>query len=358
VDHDRFHNTVCAPQPADTANGREGPDQDQWNGDRTPSEDELFDELLKKYSAAICTSEQLESIDLPPRNKLVGSWLYEGDLGFVYGERGSGKTWFVDALATHLSTGSELHGWDVPEKADVLLVDGEMPIDAARDRLKGMRKGNPKLHILHHEMLFNSCGAAMNLTSERTQRVVTEICIQKKIKLLIIDNLSCLFSGIKENDADEWEKVLSWLLDLRRRHVAVLIVHHAGVSGRMRGTTRREDAAFWVIQVDEVKDRQEHEKGAQFHTVFTKQRNSDSREWTREWTFKTEPDGQISIGCEEVSFDEKVFRLIQDGLSSATDIATELGANKSTVSRAAHRLVQANLVEINGKAYRPRGLMK
>jgi len=321
-------------------------------------EEKLFNELLAKYSAAVLTSEQLETTDIPPRKKLVGEWLYEGDLGFVYGERGSGKTWFVGAVATHLSAGANLHGWAVPETANVMYVDGEMPIDSARDRLKGMKKGNHALFVLQHEMLFQTAGIAMNLTNERIQRVISAICIEKNIKLLILDNLSCLFSGVKENDADEWEKVLNWLLDLRRRHVAVLIVHHAGVSGRMRGTTRREDAAFWVIQVDEVKDRQEHEKGACFHTVFTKQRNSESREWTREWIFRTEPSGQVVIGCKEISFDEKVLRLIKDGLTSATDIATELGVNKSTVSRAAGRLMDQNLIELSGKAYRPRGFMK
>lgn len=289
------------------------------NGAEDP--DQLFNELLQKYSGAVRTAEELENIKIPSRRKLIGEWLYEGDLGFVYGERGSGKTWFVDALATYLSTGIDLHGWNVPEASNVLLIDGEMPIDSARSRLKGMRQGNPRLHVLHHEMLFNVCGLAMNLTNERVQRVITAICIEKQIKLLILDNLSCLFSGVKENDADEWEKVLNWLLDLRRRHVAVLIVHHAGVSGRMRGTTRREDAAFWVIQVDEVKDRQEHEKGACFQTIFTKQRNSDSREWTREWTFKTEPKGQISIGCKEISFDEKVLQLIQSGRTQVRRIS-------------------------------------
>src|SRR4029077_11680906 len=159
----------------------------------------------------------------------------------------------------------------------------------------------------------------------RSQRVVTEICVRKSIKLLVLDNLSCLFSGIKENDADEWEKVLNWLLDLRRRRIAVLIVHHAGTSGRMRGTTRREDAAFWVIRVDEIKDREQDEQGARFETTFVKQRNSDSREFSREWTFKTEADDEISIGCEEISFDGKVLQVIQDGLTSATEIAEELG---------------------------------
>jgi AAA domain-containing protein len=271
------------------------------------TDQELFEELLTKYSAAICTSQELESLDIPPRQFLMGKWMREGDLGFVFGERGSGKTWFIGAIATHLSAGRDLRDWSVGEAIDVLLIDGEMPLDAARDRLKGMSPNNSRLHVLHHEKLFDQAGLAINLTNERLQRVITEICISKGIKLLVIDNLSCLFSGIKENDADEWEKVLNWLLDLRRRRIAVLIVHHASRTGTMRGTSKREDAAFWVIRVDEVKDREEQEKGARFETTFVKQRNSDSREWTREWTFRTEPGGEVSIGCKEISFDEKSF---------------------------------------------------
>ena len=48
-------------------------------------------------------------------------------------------------------------------------------------------------------------------------------------------------SFLKENDADAWELLLNWLLELRRRRIAVIIVHHAGAAGqRMRGTTKRE----------------------------------------------------------------------------------------------------------------------
>jgi putative DNA primase/helicase len=39
----------------------------------------------------------------------------------------------------------------------------------------------------------------------------------------------------------------NWLLKLRRRGVAVLLIHHAGVNGRQRGTSRREDAPDTVI---------------------------------------------------------------------------------------------------------------
>ncbi len=40
--------------------------------------------------------------------------------------------------------------------------------------------------------------------------------------------------------------MLPWLLDLRRRKIAVVIVHHAGRSGEMRGTSKREDNVFWI----------------------------------------------------------------------------------------------------------------
>lgn len=325
------------------------------------TDDEVFQELLAKYAVAICTSQELKSLDIPERTILMGGWMREGDLGFVFGPRGAGKTWFVDAIATHLSTGRELFEWSVPQAEHVLFVDGEMPLDATRDRLKGMMPKNSRLHLLHHERLFDLAGETMNLTSERIQRILTELCTRNAIKLLILDNLSCLFSGMKENDADEWEKVLNWLLDLRRRRIAVLIVHHSGVSGRMRGTTRREDAAFWVIRVDEVKDREETETGARFETNFEKQRNSASREWTREWTFKTEPDGQISIGCKEISLDEKVFQLIKDGINTNNQIADELEAKKYTISRCTKRLEARKLIESRGsgrsKTYEVRGAL-
>jgi putative DNA primase/helicase len=39
----------------------------------------------------------------------------------------------------------------------------------------------------------------------------------------------------------------NWLLRLRRKGIAVLLIHHAGVNGRQRGTSRREDALDTVI---------------------------------------------------------------------------------------------------------------
>jgi ATP/maltotriose-dependent transcriptional regulator MalT len=121
----------------------------------------------------------------------------------------------------------------------------------------------------------------------------------------------------------------------------------------MRGTTKREDAAFWVIRVDRIEDHQQNETGAHFQTTFTKQRNNSSPEWT----FQTEPDGTISIGCKELSFDGKVLQLIQAGLSSASDIAEEFKVAKSTVCKAAKRLEDKKLIDNAKGKYKPRGFM-
>lgn len=146
-----------------------------------------------------------------------------------------------------------------------------MPEDSARDRLKGLASGNSNLIVLHHEELFKSAGLTMNLAVPVTQKVITELCVEKGIKVLILDNLSCLVSGVKENDADAWEELLPWLLELRRRRVAVAIVHHAGASGkRMRGTTKREDPSAWVIRLETTEAFNPSEPGAKFEMSFQK----------------------------------------------------------------------------------------
>src|SRR5271165_1273548 len=188
---------------------------------------------IEKYQSALLASGQLENELIIQRKKLLGDWLREGDLGFIYGERGIGKSWFVDGLCAHLSIGKDFDTWHVPEITRVLYLDGEMPLDTTRDRFKGLAPGNENLFILHHERLFDLTGLSINLADPVTQKALTEICVTNGFKVLALDNLSCLVSGMKENDADAWELLLDWLLELRRRRIAVIIVHHAGRAGWM-----------------------------------------------------------------------------------------------------------------------------
>ena len=193
---------------------------------------------------AVQTSQQLELMNFKPCQPIIGDWLRAGDIGFVYGARGCGKTWFVDGIAIHASTGKDFDTWRVPEILETLYIDGEMSAISMMERLKGLAPGNSHLQIINHEIYFEKYHRVLNFTDRSQQQKLSQLSDQLKIQLLVFDNLSCLFPGIKENDADEWEKVLPWFLDFRRRRIAIILVHHAGRRGFMRRSSKREDP--WI----------------------------------------------------------------------------------------------------------------
>jgi hypothetical protein len=298
-------------------------------------EDELT-KRLAQYSRALCASPDLDTLDIPPRKKILGDWFKSEDLGFIYGPRGNGKTWFVDAVISSISQGNDLpNGWKAHEPQKVLLIDGEMPYDDFKQRLQSFGT-DPNLLTLHHEILHHESGVSMNLADPLTQDVITQLCTDNGVQVLVLDNLSCLFFGIQENAADDWERVLKWLLLLRRTGIAVIIVHHEGTAGRMRGTTKREDPATWIIRVKKVEE--PGEQGITFETTFEKERNNFRAEMPRKWKILAEAGKPIEIRCDQMPLWEKVYELIVDGMTSCVDIATELKVSKGTVSKQATRL--------------------
>jgi putative DNA primase/helicase len=89
--------------------------------------------------------------------------------------------------------------------------------------------------------------------------------------LLILDNLSTLLASGSEGASDAWLPMQNWLLRLRRKGIAVLLIHHAGVNGRQRGTSRREDALDTVIALRRPAD-YSPEQGARFEVHIEKVR--------------------------------------------------------------------------------------
>jgi hypothetical protein len=207
---------------------------------------------IDALNESVVTSNELRDLHLTPRKKLLGDWFCEGDLGFIFAYRGVGKTWLALAMAQALSTGEKLGDWQAHAPVKVLYIDGETPPDLMRTRCQGLQASNDNLEFLNHEILFERTGKVLNITNREIQQAITERCIRTGIKVLILDNLSTLASGMRENEADSWELVNNWLLDLRRRKIAVVIVHHAGRSGEMRGTSKREDNVFWIIALDDT----------------------------------------------------------------------------------------------------------
>jgi len=303
--------------------------------------------------AAVVTSCELHGLELRPRKKLLGDWFCEGDLGFIFAFRGVGKTWLALAIAQALSSGGKLGDWQAHERVTVLYIDGEMPPDLMRSRCKGLEAGSNNLQFLNHEILFERSGKVLNITNREIQDAITEKCIANGVKVLLLDNLSTLASGMRENEADSWELVNSWLLDLRRRKIAVVIVHHAGRSGEMRGTSKREDNVFWIIALDDAKKNADDKRGARFISRFTKpSRNTQEEMPAYEWHFVTdEPSGVVSVGHKLAQTMDVFLGLIEDGVTECGQIAQEMKTSPATISRLAKRAIDAGKIIKKSREY-------
>jgi putative DNA primase/helicase len=211
-----------------------------------------------------------------------------------------------------------------------------MPPDLMRDRCEGLQASNDNLEFLNHEILFDRTGKTLNITNRDVQQAITAHCIKTCVKVLILDNLSTLASGMKENEADSWELVNNWLLDLRRRKIAVVIVHHAGRSGEMRGTSKREDNVFWIIALDDRKKDADDKRGARFISHFTKaSRNTQHEISAYEWHFVTEANGDVSISHKQAQTLEVFRSVLESGVTKNEEIAEAMKLPRYVVSRLA-----------------------
>jgi putative DNA primase/helicase len=179
---------------------------------------------------------------------LLAPILPERSLGMLYAPRGIGKSWLSLSIGLAVASGQSLLRWSAPRPRTVLYVDGEIPLVSLQERLKLICTAldctipNNQFRVLASDHVpFGT----LNLSTDEGQRSLEPLL--SDIDLLILDNLSTLCTTGSESASDAWVPMQNWLLKLRRRGISVLLIHHAGVNGRQRGTSRREDALDTVI---------------------------------------------------------------------------------------------------------------
>jgi DNA-binding CsgD family transcriptional regulator len=291
----------------------------------------------------------LAQMQFKMREVILDPWLHTQDLCMVFAARGIGKTHFALSVAYAVATGTKFGKWQARRKARVLYLDGELPGAVMQGRLlmhcPDVEPEPGHLRVFTPDLLPEG-RALPDLSTYEGQAQVDEMVGDAEV--IIVDNLSAWARSGRENEAESWLPVADWILSLRRRGIAVILVHHAGKGGQQRGTSKREDLLDVVIGLSRPTDYQPSQ-GAVFVAEFTKARNlsgddADSIELRlggdddrAVWTWRTV----------EASTYERVVGLAKEGLTPS-ETATELEINKSTVSRHLRRARELGDVQPEG----------
>jgi putative DNA primase/helicase len=296
----------------------------------------VADHALERKDLSTISLSAFTGLTLPVRSHVMAPILPERGLAMIYAGRGVGKTYVCMGLAWAVCCGAPFLKWQASAPRRVLYVDGEMPQELMQERAREMMAASA--HQPPGEDYFQlvsmdrqPLGTSLNLARAEDQQRL-EGCLGGA-SLLILDNVSTLVNGGRENDADSWDSMQSWLLHLRRRGVCVLLVHHTGRGDNARGTSKREDVLDTVIHLKRPED-YEAEEGARFEVHLTKARGvfgDDALPFEAKLQKIDGKDHWTCLTLQDRTL-EQVEELTREG-KSVREIAEELGLSKSKVNR-------------------------
>lgn len=281
------------------------------------------------------TLEELVTMKIPPRVWILRPLLQHKGSVMIYGYRGVGKTFVSTGVAYAIATGSDFLNWKGGAPKKVLFVDGEMPEEALQERFvqlitsfdkEPFSKDHLRILAADHQEL-----GIPDLSTEKGRKAIEPHL--EGIDVVILDNVSTLCRSGRENDAESWTPIQEWLLDLRRRGISTILIHHASKDGNQRGTSRREDILDTVVVLKRPPD-YTPEEGARFEVHYEKTRGAYG-EAVAPFEAKLETENGKIVWTvnplEDIEL-QTVADLVNEGLS-IRDIEAELGMKKSKVGR-------------------------
>ena len=254
-------------------------------------------------------------------------------------------------IAYTVASGGKFLSWEAENPAGVLYIDGEMALIELQERASQIDIRENKELKAPLKFLTRDAqeGNFPNLSTIEGQEQI-ESLINDEIKLVILDNNSTLFRSGKEDESDSWLPNQNWLLNLRSLGKSVLLIHHAGKSGKQRGTSRREDVLDTVITMKRPTGYKAQD-GACIEVYFEKNRalyGDDVKPFEARLESNTNDDGIKTLSWTCKSLEDSTFDTVcahaNKGLGN-WEIAKELEIHKSTVSRYVNRGKEEGIIK-------------
>lgn len=294
--------------------------------------------------------EEFLRLEFPPRQWIAEGLLQERDAAMVHAFRGVGKTRFVHGLGLAIAAGGEFLRYNCPTPRGVLLVDGELPREQLQEMLASQLAGAAKepsapFKILSADVLDQRLPSL----ATRQGQAIVEASLED-VEVVLFDNISTLFNETApENEAESWEPVQQWLLELRRKGLTVILVHHEGKGGKQRGTSKREDVLSQVVQLKRPAD-YSPDQGCRIEVHLTKARGvfgEAAKPFEAQMT--TDEEGRAVWTWRPLGGDitDQIRELVSTG-ATQREIAETVGAGLGTVNRKIKELREEGVLEGGG----------
>jgi putative DNA primase/helicase len=280
---------------------------------------------------------ELLELEIPPREMILNPILPAQGLVMIHAPRGVGKTHVSLLVAHSVAIGGHMFNgkWTSSTPHKVLFVDGEMPLVVMQERLAKIINNSESEMVTEDNLIIITPDlqdiGLPDLSTPQGQQTIEDHL--KDVKLLILDNYSALCRRGRENESESWIPLQEWFLKLRRRGIAVLLIHHSNKSGAQRGTSRKEDILDTVITLRKPENYDPRE-GARFEVHYEKARGFYGEEARPFEASLREENGQVTWCVRDIEDCEmeKVLSLRKEGLSQR-NIAEETGLSPATINR-------------------------
>jgi hypothetical protein len=287
---------------------------------------------LRSNVTAIALDDFFE-LDIPKRETMLAPWLPKCGLAMIHAPRGAGKTQLAIGTAWAVASGGGFLRWKCEKAWRVCFSTEKCP--APSDLQARFRAVTAASQFQLADPTYLKIAAAdlmpeglPDLSDPESQQFYDDVIADAE--LIVVDNLSTLCRGLKENDADSWVPVQSWALAQRRVGKSVAFIHHGGKSGQQRGTSRKEDVLDTVISLRRPPD-YSAEQGCRFELHFEKTRGFHGPDAE---PFEARLSGnQWAISDIKTGDDPDTLNALRKQGMSIRGIAERTGLPKTTVAR-------------------------
>lgn len=283
--------------------------------------------------------EDFLALDWPEPEYLLAPLIRAGSVSMVAGQREAGKSMLAMSMALACATGTSTLGGllHAPRRVKTLYLDGENGGTETSQRFRYLKQHLPvncapaDLHALVPERCLDTMPP--DISTSEGQQYLTDIIGAGGFELVFMDNLSTLAGAMDENSAHDFQPVQAFLLWLKARGVASVLLSHVGKDKTRgpRGSSKRTDALTTLVEIAKPED-EGAGGGLKAEWRVTKSRHVLPPELRQPLLVELHDTGWTTQPLAATASAEDILALKEAGLS-VRDIAKELGLSKSEAYR-------------------------